>query len=526
MLDILDEFKEVYGDNRYNGIKSALKKGCGTLTDRYKSLKSLYDDLKHNFIIKTPWKLQYKLGEYMTTPKFGKFYTHIVLPEHTLALITKELDAVIRTQDFQHLRGVKQLGPTIFVFPGANHTRFEHSLGAYHLSMRFLEKLVSQSDFRKFCDPIDETIKLTALSALLHDIGHYPYSHWIEEMKFKFPNGDALDSHEKRGCDIISNGKIGEVIKNVWGVNDDSINLIIGKEKRPQKDEKEYTIRSIIDSQVDVDKLDYLVRDSIHCGVTYGKSIDIEILLSNLTVDTGTRKIGLTSKGRTTFNAIIDARNNMYEGVYWHKTVRSCEAMFKRFFYEFLTESDKSKTEVESLFRLDDSLFLHELLQWTKGDTKRENLKKLIEPFTLTQERNLYKPAYIYFNNNEHEDEDNTTHFFKKLVEMDFVEIKKKSNKLVHELKKEFNELKDMDDYDILLETTPLQTYNKVKKLEDFRFWNPRKKRYDTTPEEMNSNLRYLLENMQAYLFCNPKYSNEMDKITHTKKFNEILSRI
>ena len=526
MLDILDEFKDVYGDNRYNGIKSILKKGCGHLYERYKSLKSLYDDLKHNFIIKTPWKLQYKLGEYMTTPKFGKFYTHIVLPEHTLALITRELDAVIRTKDFQHLRGVKQLGPTIFVYPGANHTRFEHSLGAYHLSMRFLEKLVSQSEFRKFCDPIDETIKLTSLSALLHDIGHYPYSHWIEEIKYKFANGDALDSHEKRGCDIINEGKIGEVLRDVWNINNDSISLIIGNEKRPLKDSKENTIRSIIDSQVDVDKLDYLIRDSIHCGVTYGRSIDIEILLSNLTVDTGTRKIGLTTKGRTTFNAIIDARNNMYEGVYWHKTVRSCEAMFKRFFYEFLTLSGKNKTEVEKLFKLDDSLFLHELLLWAKGEPKGENLIKLIEPFSLNQDRNLYKPAYIYFSNNEQEDEDNTTLFFKKLIDLDFTEIRKKSNKLVHELRVEFNELKDIDDYDILLETTPLQTYNKVRKLEDFRFWNQRKKRYDTTPQEMNSNIRYLLENMQAYLFCNPKYEDEVNKIIRGKKFNEILSRI
>jgi len=62
--------------------------------------------------------------------------------------------------------------------------------------------------------------------------------------------------------------------------------------------------------------------------------------------------------------------------------------------------------------------------------------------------------------------------------------------------------------------------------LEDFRFWNQRKKRYDTTPQEMNSNIRYLLENMQAYLFCNPKYEDEVNKIIRGKKFNEILSRI
>jgi HD superfamily phosphohydrolase len=526
MLDILDEFKEVYGENRYNGIRSILEKGRGPLGDRYKSLKSIYDDLKHNFIIKTPWKLQYKLGEYMTSPKFGKFYTHIVLPEHTLTLITRELDEIIRTKEFQHLRGVKQLGPTNFVYPGANHTRFEHSLGTYHLSMKYLEKLVPLSEFRKLCDPIDETIKLTALSALLHDIGHYPYSHWIEEIKYIFPDGKHLDSHEKRGFAIIENGKIGDVIKNIWGVNTDSINLIIGKGQMPRKDSKELTIRSIIDSHVDVDKLDYLIRDSIHCGVKYGKSIDIDIFLSNLTVDKSTRKIGLTTKGRTTFNAIIDARNNMYEAVYWHKTVRACEAMFKRFFYEYLVESGIDKAKVEELFILDDSLFLYKLLEWANTKSDRNRLIKLIEPFSLTQDRILYKPAYIFFNNNKKMEEDNTTNFFKNLVLLDYIEIRNKSILLTKELKKEFQELKDIDEYDILLETTPLRTYNQVKKLEDFSFWNDRKKSYDDTTNEMNSNISYLFDNTQAYLFCNPKYEKELIKITKDSRFNEILGRI
>lgn len=524
VLDILDEFKDIYGVNRYEGIKTILLRGCGKLSERV-DMDHIYNDLKHNFIIKTPWKLQYKIGEYMTPPKFGKFYTHIVLPEHTLALITKELDSIIKTSDFQHLRGVKQLGPTIFVFPGANHTRFEHSLGAYHLAMKYLERLVPQAEFRKLCDPIEETIKLTSLSALLHDIGHYPYSHWIEELEYKFDNGEELDSHETRGCNIIKSGKIGEII-TTWGFSDNVLDLLIGKKPKPVKESKEHTIRSIIDSQIDVDKLDYLVRDSIHCGVTYGKSIDIEILLSSLTVDKNTRNIGLTTKGRTTFNAVIDARNNMYEGVYWHKTVRSCEAMFKRFFYEYLSQSKITKHNVENLYKLTDSLFLNELLLWTEENPERSSLRKLIATFSLSEERNIYKPAYIYFKNNQKYEEQNITNFFRGLIDLDYEEIRNKSNVLVSELRREFNELKNIDDYDILLETTPLQQYNKIECLEDFEFWNPRKNRYDTTPEEINSNLKYLHENMQAYLFCNPVYINQLSDITQRSKFNEILGRI
>lgn len=525
ILDILDEFKDIYGNNRYEGIKSILLRGSGKLTERYKDMKSVYDDLKHNFIIETPWKLQYKLGEYMAPPKFGNFYTHIVLPEHTLVLITKELDTIIKTKEFQHLRSVKQLGPTNFVYPGANHTRFEHSLGAYHLSMRYLEKLVLQAEFRKLCDPIDETIKLTALTALLHDIGHYPYSHWIEELKFRFPNGEKLDTHETRGCNIIKDGEIGSII-NSWGFKNDVLDLMLKEKPKPLKEKKEHTIRSIIDSQIDVDKLDYLIRDSIHCGVTYGRSIDIEILLSSLTVDINTRNIALTTKGRTTFNAVIDARNNMYEGVYWHKTVRACEAMFKRFFYEYLIQSKIVKSDVEKIFRLGDSLFLNELLLWTEKSTERHNLRKLIATFSLSQERNIYKPAYIYFKNNQKAEERNTANFFRNLIKMDFAEIRNKSNALVTELRREFRELKNIDDYDILLETTPLQQYNKIESLDDFEFWNPRKKRYDKTPEEINSNLKYLQENMQAYLFCNPEYINQVKEITQSCKFNDILGRL
>ena len=102
-------------------------------------------------------------------------------------LLNKEIRDVIDTEEFQRLRGVRQLGPTLFVFPGANHTRFEHSLGTYHLSLRYLERLLDLPDFRKSEKSMAKGIKFIVLAALLHDIGHYPYSHWIEEIDV-FPN--------------------------------------------------------------------------------------------------------------------------------------------------------------------------------------------------------------------------------------------------------------------------------------------------------------------------------------------------
>ena len=162
------------------------------------------------------WKFNLKLNEYLTKPNFGKFNQTLRIPVHGSILLSKEIKDIIDCPEFQRLKGIRQLGPTIFIFPGADHTRFEHSLGTYHLSLKYIEKLMNFKHFREICDPIDEFIKVTVLCSLLHDIGHYPYSHWIEEIigindKFNFLN------HEKRAGDIICEGEISKTIRNKKG---------------------------------------------------------------------------------------------------------------------------------------------------------------------------------------------------------------------------------------------------------------------------------------------------------------------
>src|SRR5437870_5575485 len=120
------------------------------------------------------WKLVVKPGEYLTPTQFGQFDAKIRLPVSGSVLVTKEVRGIIDTPEFQRLRGIRQLGPAFFVFPGANHTRFEHSLGTYSLALRYLERLLGFATFQSACEPLDETVKLTVLAALLHDIGHYP----------------------------------------------------------------------------------------------------------------------------------------------------------------------------------------------------------------------------------------------------------------------------------------------------------------------------------------------------------------
>ena len=219
LLRILPSFEGEYGINRYQEIKSAIEKGKDPKLDhRYKNMQEFYNSVRQYFLTESGWKFELKLDAFLAPNRFGKFDSKLRIPVSGSVLLSKEIRAIIDTPQFQRLRGVRQLGPTIFVFPGANHTRFEHSLGAYFLALKYLEKLLSIPNFKSICEPIEDSIKLFTLSALLHDIGHYPYSHWIEEIE-KFPNGMKLPTHEERAQEIICSGTIGEILHDEWRVD-------------------------------------------------------------------------------------------------------------------------------------------------------------------------------------------------------------------------------------------------------------------------------------------------------------------
>lgn len=183
------------------------------------------------------------------------------------------------------------------------------------------------------------------LSALLHDVGHYPYSHWIEEIVF--PSKITFEKHEVRAREILCKGKLRDCIERDWKLSPKAVSDIIAG-VNPSSRKKEL-FNSIINSIIDVDKLDYLVRDSIHCGVGYGHGIDIERLLDSLHVNSKDCKICVTEKGRSVLLSVLTCRNIMYQEVYWHKTVRACTAMFKRFFYEYVTTSYRPRVTETTL---------------------------------------------------------------------------------------------------------------------------------------------------------------------------------
>ena len=516
---ILPWFKSMYDENRYNGMESVLAKAShDTLKKRYQNMTEFYHAIKQYFMIIPRWKFNLKINEYLTPTYFGKFNSKVRIPVSGSILLTKEVRKIIDTASFQRLREVRQLGPAVFVFPGANHTRFEHSLGTYALTLKFLNRLFDLPKFKEISDPLDDSIKLTVLTALLHDIGHYPYSHYIEQIE-DFPKGFKLKKHEKRARDIISEGEIKNLLEDSWNVDVDILcDLIAGKNFT----EKSHTlIHSIIDSPIDVDKLDYLKRDSIHCGVDYGMGIDIERILDSLYIDPSGPIISITDKGKSCLLSILSVRNIMYQEVYWHKTVKACHGMFKRFLYEYL---DRIEEDITEYFDYSDERFINLLYEKTI-EQKSHDLLKLISPFAL-KGRALYKPGFTIFNNAIPKDHVNTRTLFnlihdskssKKIITL--------SDNLSEELRK-INGLDKLEPFDVLIEKNTVKGSGEVYGIKDLRIYNHRTGEFEAPQLKIFDPLNdYLKKSSRVYIFCNPKFYKKLQRIS-SDRFEKIFGRI
>ena len=223
--------------------------------------------------------------------------------------------ALLDTAPMQRLRYIRQLGHAFLVYPGATHTRFEHALGAYHLTRRALAAL----DERGELSQIPESQRLaTRLAALLHDIGHYPFSHTLEEAGFP--------SHETLGVRRLGRDPVAAQLAaiGVPGLADEVGRFITGQSKSP--------LQGLISGSLDLDKIDYLSRDARSCGVPYG-AVDVDRLLASLTlieVAPGRFEVGVQEKGISALESLLFAKYQMYRNVYWHHAVRSATCMFKR----------------------------------------------------------------------------------------------------------------------------------------------------------------------------------------------------
>jgi HD superfamily phosphohydrolase len=248
------------------------------------------------------------------------------------------------TAAVQRLRYVRQVGHAFLVYPGATHTRFEHALGAYHLTRRALASLEERGEL----DRVPEAECLAVrLAALLHDIGHYPFSHALEEAGFP--------SHEQLGVAKLDQGELGQVLAAIGGAGFSAAlgSLIRGRSAS--------ALQGLISGSLDLDKIEYLKRDALMCGVPYGE-IDVDRLLNSLVLvdepESNRRVIGVLEKGLSALESLLFAKYQMYRNVYWHHAVRSATAMYKRLVDEALAAGD---VDARALSTFDDEGLLHRL---------------------------------------------------------------------------------------------------------------------------------------------------------------------
>ena len=284
-------------------------------------------------------------------------WNNIRVDELTLTLVDTEV--------FQRLRYVRQLGWTYLVYPGATHSRFEHALGTHHLSRRTLALLCEAEDSTSIGE-VDQAIVRSA--ALLHDVGHYPFSHALEEI-------GALH-HEDVARPLITEGSVASILSAQLGKDAPLkvLDLIRGRSDSP--------LQGLISGSLDLDKIEYLKRDAFMCGVPYGE-IDVDRLTNSLVLvddpETGRRSLGVQEKALSALESLLFAKYQMYRNVYWHHAVRSATAMYKRL-VEDAVRTDV--VDVQSLARHTDEGLMHRL----ESDSPTPLLAAL-------KERRLYKRA-------------------------------------------------------------------------------------------------------------------------------------
>lgn len=295
-----------------------------------------------------------------TEPVRDPLWSHMYLSPAMMALVA--------TAPFQQLSRIRQLGPTYLVYPGATHTRLNHSLGVFHIARRIIDRIIHHPEAPELTV---DGVKAFLAAALLHDVGHFPYTHSFKSL--------PLLEHEQLTGRLVADGPLATTIRDELGIDPMRVAAIVD-ERLPADDDREVLLyRRLLSGSLDPDKLDYLNRDAYFCGVPYGLQ-DIDFALSRLVPD-GYDGIGLAESGVTAVENILFSKYLMYRAVYWHRTVRVATAMIKKAVYLGLTSSE---IEPDSLYGLDDELFL------------RRFADHRFPPFDLIRRvgaRDLLKPA-------------------------------------------------------------------------------------------------------------------------------------
>lgn len=286
-----------------------------------------------------------------TIPEFSATRSIKIAP-NTAVPVTERLLHLIDSKTFQRLRRIRQLSLSERVFPSATHTRFSHALGVY---VNILDYLRHMDQFPEFYGQFNERDYLgIMLAGLLHDIGHYPFTHQVDHMA-DFPEHEHLTVALIRGELRLSDENLCELIRDTFGLEPDDITRFLLADRPLAPHER--LLSQLIDSPVDADKCDYLPRDSYYCGVDYGAGFDRERFIRNLVPSKDGKVLAVREKGLMSAERFQLARYWMYRSVYWGHTVRAFITMLSKA-CEFLRVPMPGDDWHSMLLGLDDQGFL------------------------------------------------------------------------------------------------------------------------------------------------------------------------
>ena len=311
----------------------------------------------------------------------------IRIPAEQDVPITPRMRKLIDTPQFQRLSKISQLGLVSKVYPGATHTRSEHSLGVYRIALLFLRQLCCDSRFVERIDDKSATVFLIA--ALFHDVGHWPFCHPIEDIGIaNFPQ------HEELAVNLLNSSDIQSILESEFSILPEEVSgLLCGKSNLPGAK----ILSSMLSGPIDIDKMDYLFRDSLHAGVPYGQNFDRQRLIGSLCVNSSGDGLAISEKGKTAAEMMVFARYVMFSEVYWHHAVRSATAMLQRVVYEC-----RETLKENGLFECDDDSFYNVIHEHSKNSKTGVNTVAILNQL-FGNTRQLYKrlARYSCFENGE-----------------------------------------------------------------------------------------------------------------------------
>ena len=340
-------------------------------------------------------------------PKVGKIPKHeheVRDPIHTFIHFDSDERRVIDSRPLQRLRHIHQLALTYLIYPGATHKRFEHSLGVMDLAGRVFDIVTKEQnvseEVRKFLPEIGQHKKLTywrnvlRMAALCHDVGHLPFSHASEHKLL--PEGW---NHERLTREIISSAEM----RSIWDTMtpplrfEDIVKLAVGQRRaKDLKFSRWETILSeiIVGDAFGVDRIDYLLRDSHHAGVSYGK-FDHYRLLETLRIlpqpETREPSLGVEYGGLQSAEALVIARYLIYSQVYFHSVRRIYDIHLCDFLSEWL-EGGRFSTDIESHLGVTDNEVISAVhsAAYDSGKAGHESARRIVcrEHFRVLYERN------------------------------------------------------------------------------------------------------------------------------------------